>query len=923
MKKNNHIFRLAVPVAFAATALLTTACTEMDDFFGNNSGKEVKFTVVEESDWNRTRGTEASDIKILDPVKVETPDGSPLYLHTYISNTIHNDNDATTRGAAITASNLEEFRVIGYKYDKSETYGDQSAFIEATATKSGTTFTLEKKLYWPGDDDRFTFCAYAPYVEREDSWSAPWVYVSDNTAKPQLAVTLSNYTYSNTGAPDLVVAEAKDQTATLTGENGVALSFTHPMTAIRFVVGDMGEADVSISQIQFQNVKYSGTYTIGEGWTTVNSGTTSFSFSPNSAKSVQDDDKNINTDETTLYMIPQEFTSDNSKISINLICGNRSVTLTTSLNGQQWLEGQTITYSLSTSAFDSYIIKSQYDFGSTNLTLYENGTKVNHVFNDENNAFGVVFIDSDGKVYASNVRYIYDAETKTFTTTEEVPVVNRTMYAFMYYPYKETNEVEGFPSVGDIVELPNSNINDLSIVFQSLAEHWPVHNNGTYQGLLNSALLTNYATLNNAVTLRVNSNDWRNQNPILAVSLGTKSVRTNADAKVIVSLDNDPSYQWTNYDNPVYENKQASAEFPADCIPFYASANASSTKYYYYAINRSVATELTSSSDCDYPWAETFTESDYNKRFSAVIYTNYGFEPTTTRNETYTIQVGDMFFADGGLHHDKNDYSVRSHSTPYGFVMYVDDPSTSADDEYTETGTVIDGKTVGGHALVMCNKIWDDVFGVNFPSTVQWLTNNSDELVDGMGSATTITQMTQPGMISGYQNTLKGLQAYEPLSINRNDAFHYAGVYNNQSKCPLKTDKTTGWFLPSAAQVSSLYRKNAVGDYAAYALAENIPSESDYEFQFQNQYLSADKPFAKIFENCWYNVYNGSLVFEMNVIAKSQAYATCTQYDASNYIAYLITTGGAYNTRSANYGFVLYYRPKTTKSYAHIPFLAF
>lgn len=256
-----------------------------------------------------------------------------------------------TRATPITPDNGEmytDFGVSAYSYqgDWNEATATPDYFYNLKASKSSDgKYTLPATYFWPGPNYKMRFFAVAPY-------NNPYYVVSgqEHIGSPKITVDLPT---TLTNHKDLLVAA----TGELTGNGGkeVDLQFMHPLTAIRFVVGD-DMAFGTISNISIQNVFGKGELNLGtKQWTL---GTVKRSYSQALTLAVADQgdgnaapDTEITTPVQTFMMIPQAL-PDNAQISMTIKVGSTTRTVTASLAGQTWLPGTTVTYQLSTTSIN-------------------------------------------------------------------------------------------------------------------------------------------------------------------------------------------------------------------------------------------------------------------------------------------------------------------------------------------------------------------------------------------------------------------------------------------------------------------------------------------------------------------------------------------------------------------------------------------
>jgi len=169
---------------------------------------------------------------------------------------------------------------------------------------------------------------------------------------------------------------------------------------------------------------------------------------------------------------------------------------------------------------------------------------------------------------------------------------------------------------------------------------------------------------------------------------------------------------------------------------------------------------------------------------AATSYSNaQEFEAASYYNQ---IALGDLVYNDGTY---STDLDLRGGTrTPVAIVVYV------GNDEYTEPGTVIakgtvNQRTVGGHALCMSLK----------KIATNYAFGNSTIQTTSIGRVTneTLAGITASGKISGYKITTSHI-----ARCLEKDQWEYTSSWFAYNYTLLQAPyNSTGWFLPSAAQM--------------------------------------------------------------------------------------------------------------------------
>ncbi len=160
-----------LPFVFVAGIFCLSSCE--DDLERDKTSTSISFTPEIQAGW----GTLARSM-----TGTDMPRGSvsplqggrtPLYLHTLYTDSIavssfSKGEDAAarmTRAARVSAENMyNHFGISAYAYtgDWDESRTTPSYFHNATATSSGSDYTLSSAYYWPGASYKMRFFAYAP-----------------------------------------------------------------------------------------------------------------------------------------------------------------------------------------------------------------------------------------------------------------------------------------------------------------------------------------------------------------------------------------------------------------------------------------------------------------------------------------------------------------------------------------------------------------------------------------------------------------------------------------------------------------------------------------------------------------------------------------------------------------------------------------
>lgn len=340
-------------ITLSALAAVVTSCTN-DEVIASaeRHGGKVGFGFsVEQMEGDGAVNTRAA--AIVSQV-MEGSGDSPVYLTTattgYINSRI-SGSSAATKGVSVTTNTFyDNFGLFIYEYNASSDWA--SAASTATLAKDNEKMLKSNgwitDKYWPGNQKKLTFFAYAPHSTEYTS-----VSVSNTTGGPTLSYTVPDDVSKQKDL--LVTKHSQDHpTQDIEGDKNqvVNMAFYHALTAVQFKIGGT-MAPCTIKTITVSGVNSKGTYNFGtNAWTGQNT-TATYTISPNISAS---DKKNttFTTSENNMLMLlmPQTLPAG-AKITITINDGGTTDrTLTLPINGQEWQAGHSVTYTLSTATED-------------------------------------------------------------------------------------------------------------------------------------------------------------------------------------------------------------------------------------------------------------------------------------------------------------------------------------------------------------------------------------------------------------------------------------------------------------------------------------------------------------------------------------------------------------------------------------------
>lgn len=439
---------------------LQLSCSSDNNASNDISGTPITFSISTASESQNTAITRSSNEPqeiLLDPIKMTSDLDSAVYLHTIISDfPVESQPSSVTKGALTTSIN--SFGVSAYKYTSGGASSATDKYIDnQQATVSSSTASTSTTYYWPNNKtDKLAFYAYTPWGNSD---------VAVQTDRRQILYSVNS---TVTSQQDLLTASSEDNNIGNADSKTVNLNFNHALTAINFVVGsDMIPG--TIKSISFENIIISGTYTIGGSWSATN--TSTFTYSPDKIVAGTNGEA-ITSGNTTLLMIPQQFTADNQKITIVFNDGSADHTLYAALKNTNWEAGKQVTYKISSSAVTTLNI------GSITFPTAWNSYSFPKTAYANSDAAGIFIVDNNNKVKNANVKLTYDG---TKWTPESSLIYSPQYKYFVYYPYRST--LTGAPAAGS-----TNTSTTAATFFSSVITNWTISTTQTSSTLTSEDL---------------------------------------------------------------------------------------------------------------------------------------------------------------------------------------------------------------------------------------------------------------------------------------------------------------------------------------------------------------------------------------------------------------------------------------------------
>ena len=760
MKKINTTYLIAL------SALVFASCSESDELSSGIplSKEKIAFAANVVNGWNGNSHTRVQNgiAEYHGPLKVTSNTKQQLYLHPIIQNGVYfynQEGELVTRdGIAIskggnkiistTRGSLAQDVNSGFGISAIYNDGtDKAYFVNNKATKVGDLWFTENKDKWPASTNGLSFYAYAPHSNDN---SMLRLAGGDKIAQSkQIQYEASSTDIVN--QPDFVVANSKDnKLVSGKAQPSVNLTFSHALTAISFVAAK----DIlsgTVKSVSFKNVKGNGIYNLETGiWTSVDTpmdftlrlGTDGNGVTVNGTSDIA-----LTSGTQNFMMIPQRFTSDDSKVVMELEeADGTSYHLEAPLK-TEWQAGHTVTYRLSSSSLLPGLEITTVSYPQDWVGKYKvNGKSVFNSKYKDGDAIGIYAINARGEVTQANVKATYDG-TKWSLPGGEKLRNNATISYFAYFPYVKDGDqkLASMPKVGDMVS--QNVLSSEHAFFKGLEDNWEVKDQSTLEKLNAADLQVCKAVLDKTAS---------GLNLTMQHGVGLADITLGQGLNY--KLENYEEYKWTA---SIVSDKLADKE----------------SQLYKPVVNKMLGV-IKANHDTTFKgvasggwkcaWKKELT---FNPTCAQII--KKTAEREDGNEHLYTLEVGDIYYTNGALTHQNYDLETIQ---PIGIVGYL------GNDYWTEKG--VSGK--GGHALVMCLKTigsycWNSAN--NYGGRPQVYVEN-------------MTSSASQSNGSGYNET-KLLASYGSAFAAANAAFDY----NSECKLP---QNTTGWFLPSGGQFYAL-----------------------------------------------------------------------------------------------------------------------
>lgn len=767
MKKINTTYLIAL------SALVFASCSESN---GLSSGiplskEKIAFAANVVNEWNGNSHTRVQNgiAEYHGPLKVTTNTKQQLYLHPIIQNGVYfynQEGELVTRdGIAIskggnkiistTRGSLAQDVNSGFGISAIYKDGtDKAYFVNNKATKVGDLWFTENKDKWPASTNGLSFYAYAPHSNNNSMLRL----AGDDKIAQSKQIQYEASSTDIVNQPDFVVANSKDnKLVSGKAQPSVNLTFSHALTAISFVAAK----DIlsgTVKSVSFKNVKGNGIYNLETGiWTSVDTpmdftlrlGTDGNGVTVNGTSDIA-----LTSGTQNFMMIPQRFTSDDSKVVMELEeADGTSYHLEAPLK-TEWQAGHTVTYRLSSSSLLPGLEITTVSYPQDWVGKYMvNGKSVFNSAYKKDDAIGIYAINARGEVTQANVEATYDGKKWSLPGGEKLRN-NASISYFAYFPYVTDGDqkLASMPRVG--TKVSSDVLSSGYAFFKGLEDNWEVKDQSTLEKLNAADLQVCKAVLDKTAS---------GLNLTMQHGVGLADITLGQGLNY--KLENYEEYKWTA---SIVSDKLADKE----------------SQLYKPVVNQMLGVvkanhDTTFKGVASGGWKCAWkNELTFHPTCAQII--KKTAEREDGNEHPYTLEVGDIYYTNGALTHQNYDLETIQ---PIGIVGYL------GNDYWTEKGVVISEKPVGGHALVMCLKTIGSTGKTSIGTQYAWYSSNIDAHRTKVNS--------QPLLVNSY-NQPYGSGYTETAALMGGSAA--AAAAKNYNTLPANSSKCTGWFLPTAGQ---------------------------------------------------------------------------------------------------------------------------
>lgn len=419
--KNRH---MAGGMMALLSCLLLFSCNSEDFLEGNNGGlfeeysDHICFGVSPDgTTQTRAQADGGKDEYTAGQFVLRSTDSADtLCVRTIVSDGIHSsaDQQMVTRAAPVTKDEFyDQFHVVAYWWKSGELA--DAFYMDADVTKNGDNIWSSADTYfWPGVGHTLRFYAWAPkdvgFVALPHIYEGTYLNYLDYTVPENVAEQ-----------QDIVVANTDE----IEGVHNAAvpLTFSHIFTAVRFEVGSQIQAG-TIKSVALNGVLSKGVYDFTKGWSLNAEATDEFTddFTQELNHTITGSEtagSEITDASQTFMMLPQTLPDGATVEVVFADASGTNRTLSASIAGMEWPQGQTVTYRISiTPEYDT----SEYDFS----------------------LFDIRFLDAHYEIYKTNliVKNVPAGTKWTITASDDATIQAQSdMNSFAQQGYWTDNNV--------------------------------------------------------------------------------------------------------------------------------------------------------------------------------------------------------------------------------------------------------------------------------------------------------------------------------------------------------------------------------------------------------------------------------------------------------------------------------------------------
>lgn len=382
---NRHILSVAMRCVICTGVLsVVTACADDVPSPAVDGGKTIRFEVTSTGDWNTSRGGNtvagsSSGQERLNVITLKSVTDN-LYLIPEVTDgisAVKDSNSDISRATGVSTSTISDFGVFASMNSGNSSAARTPDYMYNVDVTRSNNWTPEAEYLWPGSGT-LHINAYSPYCDLSGSVPEEGVIsLPSPDATGELSLTYVTPAEA-TAQTDLLWATPRDASS-----SPCAMTFNHALTAVRFTTGQV-MTPCTIKKIEITGVNTHGSLNLETGVWSDLSVAADFAVEPEieltaaTGSTSVSPDTPMTSDEQTFLFIPQELPAD-ATLTLTIDIDGKATTYTSSLAGQKWTAGKTVTYRLSVnpsaSSFEvDGVFETNYTGGKVNFTVTSHGS---------------------------------------------------------------------------------------------------------------------------------------------------------------------------------------------------------------------------------------------------------------------------------------------------------------------------------------------------------------------------------------------------------------------------------------------------------------------------------------------------------------------------------------------------------------------